>query len=169
MATTSASTRPNDMKTQRRLLALAVGLFSVWIAYLAFLALTASRPTVLSHPQFMVADLWVIADVDDLGKPVKVREVAYARDKVEPPKEGEMIEVQNLADCKNDWKGSGAYILPLIVDARGYRVPMVPRNPGYDPYYDPLEKQHREPEYHIYPDKADTRGQLDRLPKPKKE
>src|SRR5207244_858734 len=95
MPTASASTRPTDLRRSRLLLALAAGLFAAWIAYLAFLALTTSHPTVLSRPQFLVADLWVIADVDDLDKPVKVVEVPFVQ-KGEAPEKGTKIELGNL-------------------------------------------------------------------------
>jgi hypothetical protein len=96
------------------LLAVAAGLFAAWIGYLAFLALTASHPTVLSRPQFLVADLWVIAEVDGPEGPVTVREVVYAAPPVRAtaPKEGVPIEVKDLAECKKDWTGRGRYILP---------------------------------------------------------
>ncbi len=143
------------MKRRRWLLAVAAGLFAAWIAYLAFLALTTSHPVVLSHPQFLVADLWVIADVDDLAKPVKVDEVVYARG--EGPEKGSTIEVSNLSQCQEDWKGAGRYILPLSREGKGYGVTAVPRSPGYAPIPPPLR---------IYPDTVETRAQLDRLPRP---
>ena len=53
------------MKRRPWLLAVAAGLFAAWIGYLFYLALTAGHPpVVLSRPQFLVADLWVIAEVD---------------------------------------------------------------------------------------------------------
>ncbi|HEX5273325.1 MAG TPA: hypothetical protein VFW33_22670 [Gemmataceae bacterium] len=157
MATASASTTPTDRtKRRRRLLYLAAGLFAAWIAYLAFLALTTGHPTVLSRPQFLVADVWAVAEVEDLGKPIKVVEVAYA--KGEAPEKGSTIEVGNLSACKEDWKGPGRYIVPLTRDGTAYRVPAVPRSPGYGP---PV------PQFHIYPDTGETRAQLDHLPRPK--
>src|SRR5690349_5234573 len=98
MATASASTRPTEMKRRPWLLAVAVGLFVVWIGYLAFLALTTSHPVVLSRPQFLVADLWVIGEVDDFDRPeVKVVEVVYARPELkgQEPAQGTAIEVSN--------------------------------------------------------------------------
>lgn len=151
MAIASASKRPTDMKRPSvALLAVAAGLFFAWIGYLAYLALTASHPVVLSRPQFFAADLWVIADVDGPDGPVTVREVAYAAPPVRAtaPKEGAQIDVKNLADCKG-WAGKGRYILPLAVDGSNYHVPAIPRSPGYG--YD---------EKRIYPDTPETRGQL---------
>ncbi|HKI30478.1 MAG TPA: hypothetical protein VKA46_01205 [Gemmataceae bacterium] len=145
------------MKRRRWLLAVAAGLFAAWIAYLGFLALTASHPTVLSHPQFLVADLWVIAEVNDFDKPVKVVEVTWAREDVEKPEKDATVEVSNLARCKEEGTKAGRYILPLTREGKGYRVTDVPHSPGYGPLT---------PQCRVYPDTPETRGQLDRLPRP---
>ena len=133
------------------LLVAAAGLFAAWLGYLAFLALTASHPVVLSRPQFLVADLWVIADVDGPEGAVTVRKVEYAAPPVMAvaPKEGAAIEVKNLAECKKDWAGKGGYVLPLVVDGSGYRVPPIPRSPGFG-----------SGPPRIYPDTPETRDQL---------
>jgi hypothetical protein len=155
------------MKRRRWLLALAAGLFAAWIAYLAFLALTASRPIVLSRPQFLVADLWVVADVDDPAKPVKVVEVAYA--KSEAPEKGAAIDVRNLAECRvvrgpeeKQWTkpGAGRFLLPLSRQGTAYYVTAVPRSPGYPP-------GQVAPQWLIYPDTPETRAELGQLPRPK--
>jgi hypothetical protein len=143
------------MTRRRWLLGLAATLFAAWIIYLAYLALTASHPKVLSRPQFLVADLWVIAEVEDLDKPVKVVEVPYARG--EAPEKGSTITVGNLSQCKEDWKGPGRYILPLVKEGSADQVAAVPRSPGGPAV----------PQTHIYPDTPETRGQLPELPKPK--
>jgi hypothetical protein len=166
MATASASTSPNDLKRRRRLLALAIALFAGWIAYLAFLALTASHPVVLSRPQFLVADLWVVADVDGPDKPIKIVDVVYARE--EAPEKGAAIEVRNLSAAKvvrgSEEKqrttppGPGRYVLPLTRDRGAFFVTAVPRSPGYGP---------PAPDFFTYPDSGETRAQLDSLPRPK--
>src|SRR5437764_4672079 len=104
MATTFASTRPSDMTRRPALLLAAAVLLAAWIGYIAYLALTTSHPTVLSRPQFLVADLWVIARVESLEKPVTIVEVVYARPGVEKPDQGAAIPVANLAQCKEGWK-----------------------------------------------------------------
>jgi hypothetical protein len=133
------------------LLALAAGLFAVWIVYLAYLAVTASHPVVLSRPQFAVAPLWVVVHVDGPNGPVTVREVVYAAPPIraKAPKAGKTIEVKNLAECKEGWKGPGEYILPLSGDEAGYRVVAIPEGPGY-----------RAAELRIYPATPATREQL---------
>ena len=81
MGTASASTGSTDMPRRPGLLAAAVVLFTAWIAYLAYLALTASHPVVLSRPQFFVAELWVAKAVAKIGavKPIVVASASGSR------------------------------------------------------------------------------------------
>jgi hypothetical protein len=146
------------------LLAVAAGLFAAWIGYLAFLALTTSHPVVLSRPQFLVADFWVTARVDDLNGPVQVGEVMYVREekKDQAPAEAATIDVRNLSDCKRAWTGPGQYILPLVRRGGSYAVSAIPRSPGYEP----LDLRHKGDEYRIYPDTPRTRAEVGRLPRP---
>jgi hypothetical protein len=51
------------MGKRRTRLAVAAGLFAAWIGWLAFLAATTTHPVVLSRPQFLVSNLYVIADL----------------------------------------------------------------------------------------------------------
>jgi hypothetical protein len=151
------------MKRRPWLLALAAALLAGWIGYLAYLALTTSHPTVLSRPQFLVADLWVIARVDSPDKPVMVVEVVYTRPGLEGEKvaPGTPLDVVNLPSCKEGWKGEGRYILPLTWrKGIGYLVTDVPRSPGYPPTHLTA------PPCPVYLDTPETRGQLDHLPRP---
>src|SRR5689334_12906238 len=101
MATTSASTRPTDMVGTRRpwLLAGAAILFAAWIGYLLYLALMTrgQSPIVLSRPQFLVADVWVIADAKNLEDPVKIVDVVYVAPtaKGKEPEKGQEIHISN--------------------------------------------------------------------------
>jgi hypothetical protein len=147
------------MRRRPWLLAAAVALFAAWLGYLAFLALTASRPVVLSRPQFLVADLWVVGQVDDFDRPdVKVVEVVHARPELkgEEPAKDAVIEVSNLPKCKEEGMKPGRYILPLSREGQGYHVTPLPRSPGYGQTL-PLR---------IYPDTPETRAQLHHLPRP---
>jgi hypothetical protein len=143
------------MKRRRWLLALAVGLFAAWIAYLAFLALTANHPRVLSRPQFLVADLWVIAEVKGFDQPVTVLEVPWAHEGVNKPGKDAPITVSNLERCREEDMKPGRYILPLTREGQGYHVTEVPPSPGYELA-----------QCRIYPDSPETRAQLDHLPRP---
>ena len=127
--------------------ALACLLFAGWLGYLIFLALTSTRPVVLSRPQLLVSPLDVVARVDNLAGKVVVKKVLYPRDGkgVKPPAEEQSITVVNLKDCKRvarededprdvptDWKGPGLYLLPLKpVDGDSYQVVVVPPSPGF--------------------------------------
>jgi hypothetical protein len=53
------------MKRARVRLAITAALFFAWIGYLVYLAATTTRPIVLSRPQFLAANLYVIADLRD--------------------------------------------------------------------------------------------------------
>ena len=59
-------------------LAVSAFLFFAWIGVLTYLALTTSKPVVLSRPQMLASDLDVVAQVDSLEAPVSVVEVRYA-------------------------------------------------------------------------------------------
>jgi len=138
------------------LLAVAAGLFAAWIGYLAYLALmTVGHPTiVLARPQFLIADVWVIAEVKDLDQPITIDEVVYPEQAKELAK-GAEIKLSNLSECKDYWAGPGRYILPLSRSDKGeYGVTLVPHGP---PALPPR----------IYPDTEETRAQLNQLPRAK--
>jgi hypothetical protein len=152
------------------LLILTGALFLAWIGYLAYQAFTLPRPNiVLSRPQFLVADLWIIAHIDKTDEPVTVLECVYAADGVEKPADGDKLTVTNLADCKklirtskneiephDEFTGPGDYILPLSTKT-SYRVTSVPHVPGLA-VYGP----------HIYPLTPETRARLGEMPHPEK-
>jgi hypothetical protein len=131
----------------RRLLLCAV-LFVGWIGYLGYQVLTRprlpdggaffARPLVVSHPQVLVSQVDVIAEVPNTGGTVTVREVLWPADA--PLKEGDEIQVANLEECKADAQsrldffGPGKYLLPLRSvdrDRKRYEVAHVPPSPGY--------------------------------------
>lgn len=154
-------------------LVLASVLFAGWIGYLAYLVRTASKPVVLSRPQLLVADLAVIARIDDPeSKKAVVEEVPWVRDGA-APKVGATIIVHNLDQCHrlpqededpasvpSDWTGPGRYILPLhrLKEEGGYVVERVPPSPGYPPSRVLSDGAAR-----IYPVTPQTRDQLERL------
>jgi hypothetical protein len=163
---------------------LTLALFCGWIAWLGHLAFT--KPVVLERAQFLVADVVVLGQVDDLkANQVTVRQVAWSHDPGAPaPKEGETLTVTNLPECKQDWRGPEQYILPLLRTGETYEVAdptglteaqraayvnqqkkWVPSDsPGYD-VYDPDTKAVRPPR--IYPVTHATLAQLWQMhPKP---
>jgi hypothetical protein len=131
-----------------RLVVMAV-LFAGWIAYLIYLwqATLFFRPTqeplLLSHPQFLVADLVIVAEIKDDKSPVKVEQVLFP-EKSTSVKEGETIRVTNLEHCHPprltpradermppDFTGPGSYLLPLRARGSDYEVVPIPASPAY--------------------------------------
>ncbi|MBY0526701.1 MAG: hypothetical protein K2R98_25110 [Gemmataceae bacterium] len=147
------------MKPAKVRLLVTVGLFVLWIGFLAYLAFATRNPVVLSRPQFLASAVDVIAEVDSQdASAVKVQEVhwpATLRDKLV----GQTIRVGNLKDTVG-WNGPDRYILALDIRPGGeFRVTPTPRSPGFDPG----SKTYRP---HIYPDTPEARRQLDEIPKP---
>src|SRR5262249_22764782 len=146
----------------------------LWLGYLAYLVVTTPRePVVLSRPQFLVADLVVIARVDGFTEPVVIEEVISAGG-AEAENLPKKIKVINLAMCgppahlqkkpgQKDFTGPGRYILPLRVATtkKGddvvteYFVAETPPAPGYPSPGPPRSGPPR-----IYPLTAETRAQL---------
>jgi hypothetical protein len=157
------------MRRSKVRLVLAAVMFLAWIGYLAYLAATTARPVVLSRPQFLEADLYVIAELKNGANPdapaaeVSVREVVWSAKGAQA--NGSLV-VKNLPLCgrKFGWDGPGEYILALKrdEDPRGsYLVAPVPRSPGYvgvEP--DPQTGLTPGP---IYPATPETRRQLEIL------
>lgn len=120
--------------TSTRFVAASLALLG-WLGYLAFLAMTESRPTVLSRPQLLVADLVVAAEVTErTTTQVDVREV------VRQPLAGSALnaghlKVTNLSECSG-WEQPGLYLVPLLRSATPdgnvtFAVPPIPRSPGF--------------------------------------
>jgi hypothetical protein len=150
------------MSAKLRVLVAAL-LFVSWIGYLAYLVATTRDTIVLSRPQFLVSNLYVIGKVTgDAEHPVgslQVEEVPWsADDKDREQLVGATIPVKRLEQCQkaNGWKGAGSYILPLMKFGEGnYWLTETPPSPGF---------QGRE-EYRlrIYPVTEQTRRQLQHL------
>jgi hypothetical protein len=133
------------MKRSAWRLAVTAALFVLWISYLAYLAATTTEPIVLERPQFLVADLYVIADVAAAdSKPletVTVRKIVWAASWAD--QNLDKITVKNLPKCgvKKQPKdgsgltfpGPGEYILALShpKDSNVFMVTLEPRTPGF--------------------------------------
>ncbi len=106
--------------------------FFGWIGYLFYLVQTRPQapgggPVVLSRPQFLIAPLVVIAQIDSVDSPAIVKEVVYPRDEGDSGLVGQAIYLINLKECHrlprsrqeevrtpSDFTGPGPYILPLV-------------------------------------------------------
>ncbi len=128
-------------------LVLASVLFAGWVGGLAYLVFARADvpPDVLSRPQFLVAPLVVVAQVDgtERDQPVAVETVHWPQKEDAARLEGQTIVVTNLADCRGpsdadppDWVGPRTYILALEAtgDADRYRVVGTPLSPGFGPF-----------------------------------
>jgi hypothetical protein len=144
-----------------RLLA-ASTLLAAWIGWLGFQAWTRGRDyPVLSHSQFLVSTLDVIAEVraaaDGGPDPVVTLRRAHwptGQDELA----GRSITVANLPAARG-YRGPGEYILPLIGGdgPQEYRVAGLPPSPGFETV--PAL-------YSIYPAGPKTLRQLAAIPKP---
>jgi len=157
--------QPNRVDTRQRLrLILAAGLFIAWIGWLTYLAATATRPVVLSHPQFLVSDLDVIAQVTQGAhgpdREVTVDEVHWPAQENENLK-GKKITVSNLDSIeeRDGWQGPGQYILALRKTGTDtFVVLSPPMSPGFEPM---------KPRPRIYRATPETLRQLDSIAKAK--
>jgi hypothetical protein len=140
-------------------------LFASWIGFLGYLALTKSKPVVLSRPQLLISEADVVAEVDDPRKPVLVKEVlsSQVEKAIEP---GDRIQVGNLEACRRplrkgetledvpgDWTGPGQYLMPLRKVKNNnprpqYEVVVIPASPGFG--------GHEVPTPRIYPANDET-------------
>jgi hypothetical protein len=126
------------MRRSRLQLAVAATLFVGWLSWLVYLAATGTDDVVLSRPQFLVANVHVLAKLDGKDGPnteAIVEEVLYwnVRDQAKP-RPGEKIKIVNLTECADQgWTAPGPYILALMTEKGAYRVAPTPRTPGY-PY-----------------------------------
>jgi hypothetical protein len=148
------------MKPSRVRLAVCALLFLGWIGWLVYLSATTSRPVVLSRPQFLAADLYVLAEVhagpkgpDAPDAEVTVREIVWPGPGMDLA--GRPLVIPNLPQSgpKQGWNGPGEYILPLTQKKQKgrevYQVTPIPRSPGYS--------RHETP---IYPANATARREL---------
>ena len=127
------------MTFPRARLVVSAALFLAWLGYLLLLVLMSRETIVLSHSQFLAADLWAIAELSDNdGKPaVKVRIVEVAFPGGNEVLKGD-AEVPNLSDAgPQGYRGPGQYILPLrrLKDERMFVVAQVPPSPGFTPKF----------------------------------
>jgi hypothetical protein len=120
-------------------LAAAATLFIAWIGYLAYLVAITREPVILSRPQLLDANLYMVAKIDGTAdKPNdKVHVLAVPWSKADAGLVGTEIIVVDLEKCTelNGWVGPGEYIVPITKTPAGnYRLAEIPLSPGF--YHD---------------------------------
>ncbi|VTS01560.1 hypothetical protein [Tuwongella immobilis] len=119
-----------------------------WLTYLAILT-QQPDPEFVSRSQFMVADLWVVAqiDADRQGNPLPkiILQSTHAITPSPLPQPGEGVIVLNLADTIG-FTQPGMYALILNRDAETYRIPTPPEmnsleKPRIYPWTPEIEQQ----------------------------
>jgi len=129
------------MKKSGWRLAVSALLFIGWIGYLAYLAATTTQPVVLSRPQFLAADLYVVAaltsDPAATAKPAEeivVKQFNWSANPDDAKKT--KLRVKDLGDVNEDhgWHGPGDYILALTrlkENSELFDLTPLPRTPGF--------------------------------------
>ena len=110
------------MKRSRVWLVITVLAFIAWIGYLFYLTRGIERPPIhLSHPQFQMAEVVVVASLQSNDGPATVREVVYSAN-AKIPQPGDEIQLAHLRDslqkwfkdsAGSEWKLPGDFIMPL--------------------------------------------------------
>jgi hypothetical protein len=79
-----------------------------WLSYLVLLAVVAGKPTVVSHPQFLVADLYVVAELrDGSHKPVALAARSVQLGSVPQPGWTSTVPWAELAQRPAEFVGDG--------------------------------------------------------------
>jgi hypothetical protein len=100
-------------------LAVSACLFVAWLVFLVVMWLRSS-PIILSKPQFLSADLYVIVELrDERGKAdpeVMIEEVLWASDPADEKLAKKSLHLAGLSACRkeNGYHGAGTYLVPLV-------------------------------------------------------
>jgi hypothetical protein len=139
------------MKRSPVLLVVTAVLFLAWIGWLAYLVVITRHPApepkpiwdlyVLARPQFLVAELYVIAEVsanpaggqaDDV---VTIKKVLWSANQADIKRAKILVKNLDAVDAQHGWQGPGEYILALTRAGRRetdvFLVTSLPRTPGF--------------------------------------
>jgi len=160
-----SASRPPIPATARRKVRLfvAVTLYVLWTAFVAYLALGGKEAVVVSRPQILAAPLVVEAEVaEESGdvRSVRVMQVFRGRQLLDAVKkrDGEqpVLHVSGF-DRSRGWKGPGLYILPLQHDGdAAFTLVPLPISPGF-----PLHNRAEQTRPLIYPSTPSVRRQTE--------
>ncbi|MSQ95718.1 MAG: hypothetical protein EXR98_14325 [Gemmataceae bacterium] len=115
-------------------LAVAACLFVAWLGFLLFLVIDA-RKIVLSKPQFLIAQMIVVAEVRDQGgivdPEVAIEQVLWSSDPALKSMNAlKLPDLSALAE-PNGYQGTRKYLLPLIQSPAGWAITPIPRLGAY--------------------------------------
>lgn len=157
--------RPSIPVTTRRKVRLfvAVTLYVLWTAFIAYLALGGKEAVVVSRPQILAAPLVVEAEVaEESGdlRSVRVMEVFRGKQLLDavkkPDGEHPVLQVSGF-DHSRGWKGPGLYILPVQPDGEAaFTLVPLPMSPGF-----PLHNRGEQTRPLIYPATPSVRRQTE--------
>jgi hypothetical protein len=140
-------------------LVVSAALFVGWLGFLLYLVID-SPSVILSRPQFLQAQLIVVAEVGGgQPEPIVVKEVLWSNDPVGDAKlVNQHVRIPGIAEWrrKDGYEGSGQYLLPLIRTAPGsYQVAALPN-------------MAQAPEIRVYPWTPRLREQVEAIVKSRK-
>jgi hypothetical protein len=125
------------MTFPRARVVVSASLFVAWLAYLAYLVAASRDTIVLSRPQFLAAEMCVLAELKDPAEEVTVLDVFWAVRPADQQLNGQKVHVANLAEAEpQGYQGPGKYILPLRRKGKeDLEVVAIPPSPGYVPAF----------------------------------
>lgn len=138
-----------------------LAVFVAWLGFLGYLVAITRDAVLLSRPQFLPANVYVLAQLTGADSPdekVTITEVSWAADGEVKERVGKQIDVKPLGvlNSNHGWRGPGVYILALMQMSKdAYHLTPTPPSPGYGP---PLIDR-----YKIYPLTPGSRQQLDEI------
>jgi hypothetical protein len=140
-------------------LAVSACLLVAWLLYLGYLVYETRDVVVLSKPQFMVAQAYLLIDVRKSGRPdipsedVTVEKVLWSANAADEKLAGQVLQIADLDKCRkqNGYQGAGKYLVPLMHAVPPYPIAPVPHKlPSGEPA----------PRVVIYPWTPETQAQL---------
>jgi hypothetical protein len=130
-------------------------LFVGWLGFLFYLWWNA-RTVVLSKPQFLIAQAYVVAEISPSSDQVVVKSVLWP-DSVRRDLESKALRLPELSGltADNGYHGAGTYLLPLVRIGDSWTLARLPRSTFYSP--PPAQ------ELRIYIWNADVESQVNEL------
>jgi hypothetical protein len=114
-------------------LAVSAVLFVGWLGFLFYLVVD-SPSVILSRPQFLQAQLFVVAQIGggqgDKAEQIVIKEILWTSDLAGDAKlVDQQVSIPGVAECvrEDGYEGPGLYLLPLVKMANGsFRIAPLP-------------------------------------------